>query len=154
MSDENCFYKNGLSFECQRCSDCCRLSPGVVYLSKNDLTRLSEWFKISQVDFIKNYCRWVQYYGNKEALALLEKKNYDCVLWDQGGCQAYGARPVQCSTYPFWSWILQSEQSWNEEGASCKGINSGRLRSRQEIDEQKFLYEHNLPITRDLESDN
>ena len=151
MADDNCFYKDGLRFECRRCSDCCRISPGVVYLSKNDLTRLSQCFKISEVDFIAKYCRWVQYYGNKEALALLEKDNFDCVLWGEGGCLAYNARPVQCSTYPFWSWILKSQAEWDEESKSCKGINNGAIRSRQEIDGQKFLYEHNLPITRDLE---
>ncbi|MBR3544264.1 MAG: YkgJ family cysteine cluster protein [Treponema sp.] len=151
MSDENCFYKNGLRFECRRCSDCCRLSPGVVYLSKKDLTRLSQCFKISEDEFIAKYCRWVQYYGNKEALALLEKDNYDCVLWGSEGCQAYEARPVQCSTYPFWSWILESQESWNEEAKSCKGINCGKKRARQEIEEQESLYRRNFPITRDLE---
>lgn len=24
-------------------------------------------------------------------------------------------RPIQCSTYPFWSNILESEQNWNDE---------------------------------------
>ena len=100
---------------------------------------------------MKKYCRWVQYYGNKEALALLEKENYDCVLWGQEGCLAYGARPVQCSTYPFWSWVLDSQASWDGEAKSCKGVNNGKVWSRQEIDEQKFLYDHNIPITRDLE---
>ncbi len=148
---DECFYKNGLKFQCQRCSDCCRLTPGVVYLSKKDLTRLSQWFKMKEADFIEKYCRWVQYYGNKEALCLLEKKNYDCILWDKG-CAAYGARPVQCSTFPFWSWILKDRDSWKEESASCRGIDMGELRSFEEISEQKFIYEHNLPITRDLES--
>lgn len=151
MSDENCFYKNGLHFECTRCSDCCRLSPGVVYLSKKDLTRLSECFKISEAEFIGKYCRWLQYYGNREALCLLEKDNYDCILWGKDGCTAYGARPVQCSTYPFWPWIVRDADSWKDEAKSCPGIDSGSLRPADEIDAQKFLYEHNLPITRDLE---
>ncbi|MDE6719615.1 MAG: YkgJ family cysteine cluster protein, partial [Treponemataceae bacterium] len=63
---------------------------------------------------------------------------------------AYGARPVQCSTYPFWPWILKSRESWDAEAKDCKGMNCGALRSAQEIDEQKFLYEHNTPITRKL----
>ncbi len=84
-------------------------------------------------------------------MALLEKPNYDCVLWEEGGCKAYGARPVQCSTYPFWSWVIESRASWDEEAKSCKGSNKGGARSFEEIEEQKFLYEHNVPITRDLE---
>ncbi len=81
----------------------------------------------------------------------MEKDNYDCVLWGSEGCQAYEARPVQCSTYPFWSWILECQESWNEEAKSCKGINCGKKRERQEIEEQESLYRRNFPITRDLE---
>ena len=83
----------------------------------------------------------------------MEKPNYDCILWKDGSCAAYGARPVQCSTYPFWSWIVKDGRSWDEEAKSCKGINDGPLKSREEIDWQKFLYDHNLPITRDLETE-
>ena len=84
-------------------------------------------------------------------MALQEKTNYDCVLWEGGGCKAYGARPVQCSTYPFWSWVLKSKDAWLDEAKSCKGVNKGPVRPYEDIEGQKFLYEHNLPITRDLE---
>lgn len=149
MAEDSRFFKDGLKFECKRCSDCCRISPGFVYLSKNDLTNLCNWFKMDEDGFIKKYCRWVQYYGACEALCLLEKRNYDCVLWENG-CTAYGARPVQCSTYPFWPWILKSRDAWNAEAKDCKGMNCGTLRSAREIEEQEFLYEHNKPITREL----
>ena len=40
------FYKDGLKFECQRCSFCCGHSPGFVYLSQRDLTVLCEHFNL------------------------------------------------------------------------------------------------------------
>ena len=86
-------------------------------------------------------------------MALLEKPNYDCILWEGDGCKAYGARPVQCSTYPFWSWVVKSKDAWDDEAKSCKGVNKGPVRSFEEIEGQKFSYEHNIPITRNLESE-
>ncbi len=142
------FYDKGLKFECNRCSDCCRKSPGFVYLSRADLTNLCRWFKLSQQEFIEQYCRWVQYYDNTEVLCLKERSNYDCTLWnkDSGGCAAYGARPVQCSTYPFWSWMIRDQDTWNECGKDCPGINKGRLWSKNEIETQSNLYDKIEPI--------
>lgn len=143
----SCFYGDGLQFECSRCSDCCRLSPGYVYLSQRDLTSLCQWFKLSQQEFIEKYCRWVEYYEGKQALALLERKNYDCILWN-GGCTAYEARPLQCSTYPFWSWILKDRETWDKTGGDCPGINKGRLWTKAEIESRCSEYVHNEPVTR------
>ncbi|MBR5934412.1 MAG: YkgJ family cysteine cluster protein [Treponema sp.] len=131
------------------CSACCRLSPGYVYLSQRDLTSLSQWFKLSEEEFIEKYCRWVGYYEGKQALALIELKNYDCIFWKKdSGCMAYGARPLQCSTYPFWSWILESRETWNSISKDCPGINRGKHWTKEEIEEQRFLYVHNQPVTR------
>ncbi|MBR0155013.1 MAG: YkgJ family cysteine cluster protein, partial [Treponema sp.] len=99
--------------------------------------------------FIEKYCRWVGYYEGKEALALVELKNYDCIFWNKdSGCTAYGARPIQCSTYPFWSWILKDRDSWNSISKDCPGINKGKHWTKEQIDEQRSLYVHNEPITR------
>jgi hypothetical protein len=68
-------------------------------------------------------------------LSLAEKKNYDCVFWDQGGCAVYEDRPVQCSTFPFWSSILVSRESWLEAARDCPGIGKGELRAREYIEE-------------------
>ena len=50
----HCFYKNGLTFSCQRCSFCCGHSPGYVYLSRADLDRLCKGTGLSVKDFVKN----------------------------------------------------------------------------------------------------
>ena len=85
------FYKSGLHFECQRCSFCCGHSPGFVYLSKRDLTTLCKHFDMTVKDFVEKYCRWADYYYGSKVLALLEKKNYDCILWENG-CSCYEAK--------------------------------------------------------------
>ena len=97
---------------------------------------------MSKLEFIEKYCRRVPYHNGTEVLCLLEKDNFDCILWDNG-CTAYEARPVQCSTYPFWTSILCSESAWNEESDSCPGINCGQHRTRSEILENLLKYEEN-----------
>lgn len=142
------FYDEGLNFSCKRCSFCCGNSPMYVYLSERDLKILAEHYELSEDDFINKYCRWVMYYGGVEVLALLQEKNYDCVMWSKG-CSAYEARPVQCSTYPFWSWMIKDEKIWNECAEDCPGMNSGKLWTKAEIDEQKKLFEENPPLKKD-----
>jgi hypothetical protein len=70
--------------------------------------------------------------GN-EYLCLLEKANYDCILWD-GGCIAYEHRPLQCSSYPFWPSLLTDEDWWEANARDCPGVNRGELHDRTEIE--------------------
>jgi hypothetical protein len=60
--------------------------------------------------------------------------SYDCVFWGEGGCEVYENRPIQCSSYPFWASILESEEAWLEEARSCPGIGKGELRPRSHIE--------------------
>lgn len=127
------FYADGLHFSCQRCSGCCRHDPGVVRLSEQDLARLLAWSGLDRDGFISKYCRWVDRGDGTENLCLLEKKNYDCILWDQG-CTAYESRPFQCSSYPFWPSLLRDEDWWAANAADCPGVNKGTLHERKEIE--------------------
>ena len=145
---KNEFYKDGLQFSCRRCSFCCGHSPGFVYLSHRDLSALCSFFKMSIKDFVEEKCRWADYYYGDKVLALKEKKNYDCLLWEDG-CSAYEARPVQCSTYPFWSWMLEDEKTWNECARDCPGMNSGRLWTFSEIEKNKNAYDSNKPLRKE-----
>lgn len=140
------FSKNGLKFQCQRCSSCCGKSPGYVFLSKTDLGKLCSFFDLSPAEFAEKYCRWAGYYEGKTVLALFEQKNYDCVLW-KNGCSAYEARPVQCRTYPFWDWMIKSKEMWEECAADCPGMNKGPLHSADEILSQAQEYVQNEPLT-------
>ena len=103
---------------------------------------------MNREDFVEKYCRWADYYYGAKVLSLLEKKNYDCILWENG-CSAYEARPVQCRTYPFWSWMIKDAKMWAECAKDCPGMNKGRLWTKEEIEEQKAQYDANTPISWD-----
>ena len=136
------FHHAGLRFSCVRCSDCCRHEGGFVYLSERDLARLAEEFKMGYTAFVDAWCRWVPFTPGRERLSLREKPNLDCVFWDEGvsaganggGCLVYGARPLQCRSFPFWDSTMCSKEAWERTGRECPGVNSGELRNREEID--------------------
>ena len=105
---------------------------------------LCSHFKMSVGDFVAKYCRWADYYYGTQVLSLQEKKNYDCILWENG-CSAYEARPIQCSTYPFWSWMIGDKETWDDCAKECPGMNKGRLWPLEEIEKQGSD-NHNPPI--------
>ncbi len=146
------FYRNGLKFECNGCSYCCRFEGGVVLLSEDDLNRLAVHENLTREQFIQVYCRYETDDSGKTFLILKTLSNGDCIFWNKdlcggkGGCSCYEARPVQCSTYPFWTKILSSEEAWNAEAAKCTGINCGPLHTKEEIEEQLKLYKERLPL--------
>ncbi len=134
MSDKK-FYENGLRFECQRCSACCRHEPGYVFLTKKDLEILAKSLDMDEKRFLEKYCRTIDLGGIKR-ISLIEKKNYDCVFWNEEGCAVYNARPVQCRTYPFWISYLEDENDWNELAESCPGVGKGGIVSLAEIEKR------------------
>lgn len=109
---------------------------------------LCEYFGMTVRDFTEEYCRLTGYYEGKTVLALKEKKNYDCILWNEG-CSVYKARPVQCSTYPFWDWMVNDKSMWDECSQGCPGMNKGPLHTKAEIDQASALYSSNTPLTKE-----
>lgn len=136
MSEKK-FYENGLQFECQRCSKCCRYDPGYVFLTKNDLENAAQSLKISNDNFLNKYCRKVEF-GGFNRISLLERDNYDCIFWENGKCIIYNSRPVQCRTFPFWINYLEEEKDWKALAIDCPGIGRGAVVTKEEI-EMKIL---------------
>jgi len=127
------FYANGLNFSCQRCSACCRYEAGFVFLSEEDIEKLSAELNMDKNSLITAFCRWVGIKG-EESLSLKEKSNKDCIFWESSGCKVYNARPLQCLTFPFWESIVSSVHGWETAASGCPGIKLGKLHKKQEID--------------------
>ena len=123
------WYADGLRFECQKCGRCCRGEPGVVWVSKAEIEKISAHLGISPGEFRTKYVRRVGF-----RLSLKELDNGDCVLY-QNGCVVYPVRPAQCRTFPFWSEALRSREWYDEVLENCPGKGKGRLYSREEIEE-------------------
>ncbi len=127
------FYDNGLQFECTRCSHCCRGQPGYVFLTEEDVEKIKDYIGLSRCQVLDTYCRRVDV-GITERISLKEKENFDCIFWEEAGCSIYPHRPLQCRSYPFWSAIVASKDSWEREGKNCPGIDRGKTHSGKTIE--------------------
>lgn len=114
--------KNGLRFKCTQCGECCRGSPGYVWLSRLDIIAIARFLDISDEKFLTTYCLPVST-QHGTAYSLKEKKDFACIFLKEHSCAIYSVRPLQCRTYPFWDDILKDEQSWKDEARWCPGIN-------------------------------
>ena len=132
MSSET-FYRDGLRFECTRCSRCCRHTSGYVFLSLSDVDRLADSLGVRRKEFLMRYCRRVRF-GVVQRVSLREKENLDCILWDNGGCTLYESRPLQCSSFPFWSSCLSGVGEWQYHASQCPGIGAGPVHQVEEIE--------------------
>jgi uncharacterized protein len=147
-------YRNGLRFECVRCSKCCRHEPGFVFLSENDVELLLRGLAMDRASFIGQFCVNVPSSEGRH-LSLAERPNFDCIFWADGGCKVYEYRPMQCRSYPFWINNVVSGIEWNKLRMQCPGIDRGRLHSAQEIDEwlRKRKDEHLILYATEKEDD-
>lgn len=128
--NEQPWYRKGLQFECTQCGKCCGGGPGTIRVSDDEIAALAERLDLSDTDFRTRYT----YRLRNDDISLAEKANYDCVFFDrERGCTVYDDRPKQCRTWPFWSSVVFSRETWDDEAAECPGMNSGPLRDASEI---------------------
>jgi Fe-S-cluster containining protein len=133
---KTCWYEDGLAFECQGCSHCCRGPGGYVWLSMEEACRIAAHLNMKPDDFGRKYLRQV-----KGKLALVDGAGGDCVLLGEDGrCEVYELRPTQCRTFPWWPEVVDCKQSWENEKRNCPGFDQGRIFTPDEI--QKALAEN------------
>ncbi len=121
------WYGEGLPFQCTQCGHCCRIE-GYVWISSAEIEQIAEFLGLEVKEFRRRYLMRV---GKKWSLK--EKKNFDCVFWDEG-CTVYPVRPSQCRTFPFWPENLQNVETWLEIVEECPGSGTGRVYSFEEIE--------------------
>lgn len=145
------WYIKGLSFSCSMCGNCCSGSSGSVRFSDTEALQMASQTNLSTEDFYSKYTRR-RGRGRKSYFELKEVRrdsgDMDCVFLDREKipgkaiCSLYGARPGQCRTWPFWSELLESEETWNNAkigSEGCAGIGKGTVVPYEEIIRQRDL---------------
>jgi len=116
------WYAAGLRFECvEGCGNCC-IDHGdysYVYLEGNDLPRLANHLKLDEEAFTEQH---TELDGDYRVLKMVKPA---CHYLKDTRCTVHPARPVQCSTFPFWKENLESPTRWRRLKAFCPGIDSG-----------------------------
>jgi uncharacterized protein len=132
------WYADGLKFTCTQCGNCCTGAPGVVWISDVEVRRLAEFLRLTVEETLIKYCRMVD--GRWSLNEVLSPAGeHDCVFLRSDGagkrtCGVYGARPLQCRTWPFWAGNLGDAAAWERAGRRCPGMGMGREYSVGEIE--------------------
>jgi len=83
-------------YECERCTACCRW-PGEVRLNEGEISRISGFLGLSEVEFIQKYTRVTE---DRRGLALEDKVNGECIFLDGNDCSVQPVKPCQCCEFP------------------------------------------------------
>lgn len=102
-------------FDENRCStcegNCCIGESGYVWITKDEIKRLSDYLNISTDECYEKYLIKYRFkYSLKEIQ--LSEDNFVCVFFDldKKQCSIYDVRPTQCRTFPFWEYFKKNEQ--------------------------------------------
>ena len=124
------WWDRGLRFTCLGCGRCCRGEPGAIYYTPEEEERIALFLSLPVPEFRRRCTtsRWL-------FPSLIERQNGDCFFYDavSDRCSIYPVRPLQCQLFPFWPFLLESEEAWNEAACSCPGMNEGALHTFEEI---------------------
>jgi hypothetical protein len=119
---------SGLRFECTRCGACCtnRGEYAHVYVNADEVRELAGELGMRARDFRRAYT-----FLDEDGWTQLTVSGGACALFDpeQRSCRAYGARPAQCRTFPFWREMVQDGEFTAQVARLCEGVGRGRLYS-------------------------
>ncbi len=134
MAKKEPWYAEGLQFECTQCGACCSGEEGYVWANDSEVREMANKLSMSQAEFRRKFVRRV---GGRDSL--VEYPDGDCILLDPKTrhCIVYGARPIQCRTWPFWNSNLTSNRSWDDMCEQCPGAGKGRLYTFEEIEVER-----------------
>jgi len=133
--NESPWYSAGLQFECQQCGACCK-APGHVFLTPPDIARMAAKLdpKSDSEEAIANFQK--RFTINAAGQRLAKREDGACVLLGEDDrCMAYRARPLQCSTFPWWKGVLEYPANWATAGDTCPGVGNGHEWRAHEIEE-------------------
>jgi hypothetical protein len=124
------WYKDGLSFSCSMCGNCCTGPPGAVWFEEDEGKAMAAKLSMDYPSFLKTFARRIN--GKLSLRERHTRFGYDCVFLDRESkpgkafCSLYETRPSQCRTWPFWSENLESKDAWDEarQRTPCPGMDS------------------------------
>ena len=109
-----------MRFHCQPgCIRCCE-EDGFVYLTADDIVRMSAHLKISRVEFRRRYVC-----GEPPLLRFRLRKGRPCPFLLANGCSIHEVKPLQCSSFPCWPELLDKPGERRRVAKYCPGMERG-----------------------------
>lgn len=126
---------SGRRFGCTRCGNCC-VEDGYVHMTHFELRAMASHLGVEPAEFRRRYR--VQGASHTGGLYIEVKDGKGCpLLTSDRRCTVHPVKPSQCSTWPFWSEMIQDAAEWERCKSYCPGLDAegGRLYSEAEIRE-------------------
>ncbi len=131
-SVQTLYYKtHPIRFECTGCGACCHGGRNAyVLVGAAQAEKIRNYLGLSLSWFRRRYLYRL---GAGQQGIRLEASGRCPFLLDEGKCRVYPVRPVQCSTYPFWSEVVSTRTAWQVEARRCEGIGRGAVIGKTRI---------------------
>lgn len=120
-------------FICTRCGNCCR-GEGHVYLTQEDVKRISESLGLSRETFLKTYT-----YRHHRRPVLRNKPNMDCIFLENSLCAVHDVKPRQCTKWPFWKTVATDPASFSMAKSYCEGLKQFGFEDFKKVAEREDL---------------
>jgi hypothetical protein len=116
------WYREGLSFKCTGCGNCCTGAPGYVWVTPDEMSQIANHLKMPLNAFTRRYVRKVGSRYSLIEIRTLQPAVFRCVFLEERKCSIYEVRPKQCRTFPWWKENLSSPEAWQRASQECEGI--------------------------------
>jgi hypothetical protein len=103
-------------FECTQCGTCCQ-GEGGIYLSREEINRISQFLNLSQRQFLKKFCLL----KNGKTYIHTREDGY-CHFSKKGRCTIHEVKPTPCRQWPFFPPMLTDQINWETARNSCPGL--------------------------------
>lgn len=107
---------NPPDFTCEKCGECCKVD-GYVYLKKGEAEKIAQYIAIPVDEFKRKFTDWRMLQGR-----VLKQVGTECVFLVDRRCVVYPARPVQCSSFPYWKHVINDSDEWEHLKTFCPGV--------------------------------
>lgn len=115
------WWEAGIRFTClPNCGRCCDEPDGLVYLSREDVIRISNNFGIEAEKWLERDAR--QTHDGRYVLKSTPEKGTCIYIGEDKGCKIHAVKPAQCSAFPFWNENVRDDPSWRKTIEICPGL--------------------------------
>jgi uncharacterized protein len=103
-------------FECTQCGTCCQ-GEGGIYLSQEEIDRISKFLKLSRQNFLEKFCLK----KNGKTYIHTREDGY-CHFSQKGRCSIHEVKPSPCRQWPFFTPMLIDQTNWETARNSCPAL--------------------------------
>lgn len=120
-------------FGCTRCGNCC-VQSGWVFFSVHEMEAMAHHLGLKLGSFKRRY--HIEWDIDERRWAIDATDGTGCpLLTPDRKCSVHPVKPRQCSSFPFWSELLDTPDNWEATKSYCPGLDApnGRLYSVEEM---------------------